>query len=121
MYGLVRLCHTRVFWRVYHPDLQLAAAGKQRSLYTVTKAWLLHLRLIQLAVAEKQRSLYTVTNAWLLHPRLIQLAAAEKQRSITMWANTGQYASQGVRCLLPDTWEQLLDLAAARVDLPAVT
>jgi hypothetical protein len=49
--------------------------------------------------------------------RLLQLAATEKQRTVTLWANTGNYSIPGVRCLLPETLEQLLDLAAAKVNL----
>ena len=51
--------------------------------------------------------------------RLLNLASTEKPRAVTLWANTGNYSAPGVRCLVPDTFEQLLDLAATKVNLPS--
>ena len=51
--------------------------------------------------------------------RLLRLASTEKQRTVSLWPNSGNYSVGGVRCLVPETMEQLLDIAAQKVNLAA--
>jgi hypothetical protein len=51
--------------------------------------------------------------------RLLRLASTEKQRTVSIWPNSGNYSVGGVRCLVPETMEQLLDIAAQKVNLAA--
>ena len=50
--------------------------------------------------------------------RLLQMMPS-KARSVILYPNDGQYNKPGVRVLLPDTMDLLLDLAVQKLDLPA--
>ena len=50
--------------------------------------------------------------------RLLQMMPS-KARSVVLYANDGQYNKAGVRVLLPETMDLLLDVAVQKLDLPA--
>jgi hypothetical protein len=53
-----------------------------------------------------------------LSQRLLQMMPS-KARSVVLYANDGQYNKAGVRILLPETMDLLLDLAVQKLDLPS--
>lgn len=66
------------------------------------------------SVNESKKSVSTAP----LSQRLLQMMPS-KARSVVLYANDGQYNKAGVRILLPETMDLLLDLAVQKLNLPS--